>query len=120
MTRMTKMHNKKMIIMLFISYAIFGFTILLVSTAFLAKPNTKQACKQQYATADECINALRQPEPSLRNSNITYDGKFRKFTIGVKFIQDYEIVCRGIDLISETPVSNASNRGFVENLCLNE
>lgn len=73
-----------------------------------------------FSTADECINALRQPEPSLRNSNITYNGEFRYYTIGVKFVQDYEIVCRGIDLISETPVGNSSNRGYVENLCLYE
>jgi hypothetical protein len=73
-----------------------------------------------FSTADECINALKQPEPSLRNSNITYDGNFRNFTIAVKFIQDYEIVCRGIDLINETPVGDSSNRGFVENLCLYE
>lgn len=75
---------------------------------------------QNFRTADECINALKQQEKSVRNSDITYLGEYRKFTIGVKFVQDYEIFCRGIDLINETPVGNASNRGYVENLCMND
>jgi hypothetical protein len=84
-------------------------------------PNSDSSLRYaDFSTVDQCINALKQPEQSVRNSNITYDGEFRYYTIGVKFIEDYEIVCRGNDLISETPVGNASNRGFVENLCLYE
>jgi hypothetical protein len=83
-------------------------------------PSSNSVIYQDFKTVDECINALKQREKSVRNSDITYLGEYRKFTIGVKFVQDYEIFCRGIDLINETPIGNSSNRGFVENLCMND
>jgi hypothetical protein len=136
-TEMTKMENKELknyLIFITVILTIFlGINAILTAYQIDLLNDVESNCQRyptpnsdsslryaDFSTADQCINALRQPEQSVRNSDITYDGEFRYYTIGVKFVQDYSIVCRGIDLISETPLGNASNRGFVENLCLNE
>jgi hypothetical protein len=70
-----------------------------------------------FSTVDECVKLMKQDEPAVVTSSVTYNGAYREFTLGVKYLQDYNIVCRGNDLISETPVGNVSVRGYVNNLC---